>query len=216
MRARKYVCSLMYKRNGKPIYLKLTHNDSQLLQSINRNTALNYRSCIHFLVAIHFPVRNTRCNEILLCKSLCSGPNAYSDQTTSTGGEKSQVKGPCVYEGGTHKGLGSPQKSSHWSHIETIVLDGNEKRADHVTASQRNETMTIAFLLGSSLLLDNTFPHLFSTQCLKTGSIIASRCLPHTLFNILPSSKIKQCWGLLTGKSTSHINLFLSPSLAGS
>lgn len=35
------------------VYLKLTHKDSQ---SINRNTTLNYRSRIHFLLAMYFPI----------------------------------------------------------------------------------------------------------------------------------------------------------------
>lgn len=52
---------LLYQRHCKAsinlcVYLKLAHKDSQLLQSINRNTALNYSSHIHFLLAINFPV----------------------------------------------------------------------------------------------------------------------------------------------------------------
>lgn len=55
------MCYLLYQRHDTAsinllVYLKLAHKDSQLLKSINRNTALNYRSHIHFLLAINFPI----------------------------------------------------------------------------------------------------------------------------------------------------------------
>lgn len=55
------MCYLLYQRNGEAsinllVYLKLAHKDSQLLQSINRNVALNCRSRIRFPLPINFPI----------------------------------------------------------------------------------------------------------------------------------------------------------------
>ena len=104
--------NVLLQRHGKAsinhlVYLKLAHKDSQLLQSINRNTALNYRSCIRFLLAINFPigmlvVMRYRSESLfaliqMLLKLKHSLVNEEPIERIFTG---------WIYEGETHTGLG--------------------------------------------------------------------------------------------------------------